>query len=341
MIYLFLGPDTFSQKEALDELKMAIGIPEVRDANIASLLPVGLTLSHLVSACQTMPFLAERRLVVVEGLLALLGGSARRPGARADQRHDSVSPQDWEALPEHLQQLPPTTDLVFLEVSLNPASALVNRIKGIAVVRQFSLLGGERLLQWIAERATQKGLKLTFGAQRMLQELVGPDLWALNGELEKLALFAEDEPITERDVQLLVSPAREVTVFAAVDAILERHATLAMQRVHNLLEEGLTASYLLAMLSRQTRLALLAQELFRSSTPNDELGRRLSITSAFPLRKTLEQAQRYPPEGLVWLHAKLLETDIAIKTGSLDEQTALAILVAEACQPATIAGPSR
>lgn len=62
-----------------------------------------------------------------------------------------------------------------------------------------------------------------------------------------------------------------------------------------------------------------------------EIQDRLGLPSEFALRKTLEQAQRYPLERLRELYNKLLETDLAIKTGKYDGELALNLLIAELC----------
>ena len=118
---------------------------------------------------------------------------------------------------------------------------------------------------------------------------------------------------------------------SAVDAVLERRSGQALQLITRLLDGGGTVSYVLAMLARQVRLVLLAQELLRDRVPQGEMGARLGIASAYPLRKTLDQARRSRPEAMRQLHGMLLEADIAIKTGEMEEQLALDVLVVRFC----------
>ena len=63
---------------------------------------------------------------------------------------------------------------------------------------------------------------------------------------------------------------------------------------------------------------------------------RLEIASPFILRRTLQQASRYTLPRLKEVYHKLLETDLAIKTGRYDAELALNILIAELCQRATV-----
>ena len=136
---------------------------------------------------------------------------------------------------------------------------------------------------------------------------------------------------TSDDVETLVSHAREASIFAAVDAVLEQRSQAALELIKRLLDTGGTVPYVLNMLARQVRLVLLAQELLQQRLPEGEIGARLGITSSFPLRKTMDQARKSTPQRMRRLHGLLLESDIAIKTGELEERMALEVLVARIC----------
>ncbi|MDE2766369.1 MAG: DNA polymerase III subunit delta, partial [Chloroflexota bacterium] len=69
MIYVFHGDDTFSANEALTALAEAVGPPDVREPNVSRLDAAGFSVNAFMAAAMVVPFLAERRLVVVRGLL--------------------------------------------------------------------------------------------------------------------------------------------------------------------------------------------------------------------------------------------------------------------------------
>ncbi|MSP78845.1 MAG: DNA polymerase III subunit delta [Dehalococcoidia bacterium] len=344
MIYLFVGKDTFSRKTALEALKASVGDPESRDANTTVLASAGLTPGRLLTACQAMPFLAERRLVIVDGLLEEFNERERGRGAQGAQmgqgrgRRTPRDPAEWERLTEVLKALPPSTDLVFVEDSVTARNPLLNAVKAVATTRQFEPPPPEQLRKWLAEEAQKRGTPMTPNAQLLLVDMIGPDMWRLDNELEKLSLHATGRSITDQDVTAMVSSTREVSVFAAVDAIVERNAPLALRHVQSLLQANEEANHILFMLARQVRLLLLAQEMTCSHIPMQEMGQRLGLVQEFPLRKTLEQARRYPWSQLVRFHDLLLETDIAIKTGTLEEEVALEVLIAEVCSTDVVAG---
>jgi DNA polymerase-3 subunit delta len=227
--------------------------------------------------------------------------------------------------------MPPTNDVVFVEGPLRRDNRLLQGLAKIAQVREFPAPTGPALERWISQRVEQAGAVITQAAIRLLADVIGPDLWTQSNEIEKLALYRYRQEIQPEDVGTMVSPAREASVFAAVDAVLERRSQTALQLIARLLETTGTVPYVISMLARQVRLVLLAQELLQQRLPQTEMGTRLGLTSSFPLRKTLDQARKSTPQSMRLLHQMLLESDIAIKTGELEERLALEVLVARFC----------
>ena len=166
----------------------------------------------------------------------------------------------------------------------------------------------------------------------LLARFVGGNLWIMTNEIDKLVLFTSGRRIEEEDVRRVVSYAQEANVFAMVDAILEFKAGLAEQLLEHLLQHGPTPAFLMVMLARQVRMMVRISELRRQRKSEVEIQDKLNLTSEFVLRKTLEQANRYSLPRLKEVYHRILEADLAIKTGKYDNELALNILVAELCQ---------
>jgi DNA polymerase-3 subunit delta len=350
MIYLLYGADGFSIGEALASMKDGLGPAELRDVNITVMDGASVGFEELVATCNTVPFLADRRLIVVEGLLSQFETRGQpRAGARATQQNSPSTASEpspgsskgqapstgsgrglgkWEGLAEHLSRMPPTTELVFVEGPLNEANPLLVRLRPLAKVQPFPLLTGDALHRWIRQRASQRGVNIELRAVSALADAIGSDLRVIDSELQKLALYRWGQTVRHEDVQEMVSYVKEANIFAAVDAALEGRAGVALRLTHQLLDAGRPPSYLIAMLARQVRLLLQAKDLKARGIPQAEIGKRLALAS-FPLRKTLEQEGRFTTEQLAAIHSRLLEADVDIKTGGADEQLALDMLIAE------------
>lgn len=336
MIYVFHGDDGFSAHEALHALVEAVGPEDVRDPNVAELDGGSFDVAKFGAAAMVMPFLAERRMVVTRGLLTALGGSTgggrRRRRGKARDTGDELGAA--AGLPELLAQLPPTTDAVFLDGRLTNKNPLLVEIEALdsqqVQLREFPVLRRDPLARWVRERATLKGASIAPGAIESMVELVGGNLWAMDNELEKLATYRLNGTIEAEDVDALVAGARETSVFELVDALMEGRADTAMARLDSLLRDGSGGPYLITMIARQARMLALAHELGRERVPQAEWGQRLGTSSDFVVRKTADQARRFPLDAVRALYHLLVGADLAMKTGEAADDVVLAELVARA-----------
>ena len=76
--------------------------------------------------------------------------------------------------------------------------------------------------QWVADRFRQAGARAEPEACAALIHLVGEDFHQLANEIDKLALWAGDEPIGEHEVEQLVAAVAETPTFALTDAWAQR-----------------------------------------------------------------------------------------------------------------------
>jgi len=202
-------------------------------------------------------------------------------------------------------------------------------------VKSFPLLNRSRLRQWIEKQVQKEGGRgISPQATDLLVKLVGSNLWSMQHEIKKLLLFASSRPIEEEDVKKLVGNTQQANVFAMIDAILESKVAVAEQSLQRLLNRGAAPAYLMVMLTRQIRMIARVKELKSQKKSETEIQNRLGLTSEYAFRKTLEQANRFPTPRIREAYRRLLETDLAIKTGRYDGELALNILTAELCHRA-------
>ena len=327
MLHILFGEDDFSINEALELLKQSVGSPDVLDANITRSNAASLSPQELLALCNTVPFLASRRMVVVDGLLGLFEGRRQqRRGSRGSGSENSTT-TSWLSIEEYIPTFPPTTDLVLVDGAITRENRLLGRLSSLGQVREFQTLRGAELNRWIQDRASEKRCNISNAGIRLLAELVGGNLWSLSSEVEKLSLYCQGRTVEPDDIRLLVSFARETVIFSAVDAIVEGRHTDALRFIRHLTEGGAIGPYIVIMVARQVRLLLLAKDMEEQRVPQGQIGERLGITSGFVLRKIREQARRYTQESLEALHRGLLETDLAMKTGGLSEEAVGEFLV--------------
>jgi DNA polymerase-3 subunit delta len=335
LLYILIGEDDFSLDRALDEIKKETGDPAALAMGTTTLDGKDVTAEHLKNVCQTVPFMFGKRLVIIEGLLARFNPQARRPrgskpvNAQAEKERLLRQTEERNKFAACFEKLPESTIVVLIESEIKGANPLFKELAGKATVKTFPLIRGAALSQWAQSKVTAEGGNIAPKALSLLTRLVGSDLWAMNGEIDKLITFAKDRRIEEEDVKTLVGYVQQTTVFVMIDAILDFKAELAEQLLQKLLQSGSAPSQLLTMLARQVQLIVRAKDLKAQRTPNTEIQSKLGITQEFILRKTLEQAGRFSLPRLKEVYHHILDADLAIKTGQYDPELALTILVAE------------
>ncbi len=331
MLYILSGQDDYSLGESFEEIKRSIGDQALLVANTTTLDGQQITLDQLRTVCETLPFLAEKRLVIVKGLLERFepkDKSSRRKKITRVTNHQN----EYKSLVTCISKLPDSTILVLIDGRITSKNPLFGELSAKAKVKSFPLLRGTRLQQWIQKHVIEAGGAISPQALDLLAKLVGGDLWIMANEINKLILFSSSRRIEEEDVKIVVSYAQQASVFAMVDAILEFKVGLAEQSLHQLLQRGASAAYLLVMLSRQVRMIVRVKELKNQGKSEIEIRNKLGLASEFAWHKTTEQAERYPLGRIKEVYRKLLEADLSIKTGKYEGELALNILIAELCQ---------
>jgi DNA polymerase-3 subunit delta len=316
--FIFHGEDEFTQRETLAALKARLGDAALLDLNTSRFDGQTVELGELLHACSSFPFLADRRLVIVEGLIERLRGRGNE-SAR-------------DALLDNLPRLPPTTRLVFLERQTLPAENSFLKLAAdspAGYARVFQVPKGSALVRWIRERTRARGGAIQPPAAALLAANVGEDLRLLEMEITKLLSFVNlSRPIEPADVELLTPYAAQGDIFSLVDAIGQRRGQEAVAVMRGRLEAGDQPLYLLAMIVRQVRLLIQVREKLGQGYRPEEISKQLEL-HPWVAGKLCQQANGYDLAQLEAIHRRLLDTDVVIKTGGINPSVALELLVVE------------
>ena len=291
-----------------------------------------LTTSQLAEVCNSLPFLAPKRLVVVKGLLERFEPKPGRQKKNNTNNKKGSRRDGYKDFAAIVAGFPDSTVLVLVDGEIKNKNPLLKELMSGAQVKSFPLLRNEKLKQWIGQCVRKEGGSISPAAAELLARLVGGNLWVMSGEIAKLALYACGRCIGEEDVKAVVGYSQQANIFNMVDAVLESRAGTAQQAIQQLLQAGMAPPYLLYMLSRQARLLVQVKDMVRQGVPQYEIQTRLGLMSDFVWHKTSEQASRYTLAQLKKLYHCLLEADLSIKTGKYEPELALNILAAELCR---------
>ncbi len=329
MLYVFYGADEFRRGEELRALRRELD----RDGNLAHDTVTieradirSLTAEDLRAASHTASFFTEGRLVVIEGLLGRLGGGRGRGRRARNTSEDAPSSGESDAFMDVLANLPPTTTVVLVEDEISDAVA--KSVPEGATVRKFdSFRKREEIRAWATQRVKAEDANFAPGAlERLVSLFDGKHLGELASEIDKLSTYAVGRPISAEDVDELVSGALAYQYWDMTDAVIEGRADRALSVLRKMDAQDQPAQLLTFMLVRQYRRILQAQALLREGMSQAQIGSQMGL-QGYPLQKVVEQATRYPAPALEAAYRRLLENDVAVKTGVLDATAALEVLV--------------
>ena len=342
MIVLIHGPVELLRAEALAKIVASCGDDTAMvELNTTSLDGRGLTPAQLENACDTMPFLAEKRLVIVDGLLARLSaspkGKTRSEEPAEESTTDDLSPEalkgQTRAFLSYLERVPDTAILALLEDDVASGQGL-RKLQELSRDGRAQIITCEKIKRndlpnWIRARAQARKVKLDGAALMDLAEFVGDELRQLDQELIKLGDYASGRTVTREDVRLLVPATRAASVFDMVDALGSGNGPLASRLMTHALDiDGEPPLRMLAMIARHYRQLLQLKAMQAQGIKQQEIARSLGIFE-WKMGALAGQANRQSFARLEQAMERILQADEAIKTGKLSDREAMDVLLAE------------
>ena len=305
-VYLLTGSDRPKIETALARLRRhfepeaseLVSAQEVSGAEAAAL-------------CNAGSLFGDARLVLVEGV----DGRRNNEGRLAN----GWKVADIKAIEEYLTSPAPGTVLALVAEELKKDAPLAKACAKAGDVLTFAVVKKEADA-WVAERFKQAGARAEPEAVAALVQLVGEDYHQLANEVDKLALWAGDEPIGEREVELLVAAVAETPTFELTDAWAQRDTGRTLSATETIFErEGRprrdTAPRLAGALgnhlSFMRRCQRLAAEGVRARDAATTLKRH-----PFYVEKVFGQAANFTEEELRTAVVRLAALDHALKGGS-------------------------
>ena len=328
VVYIFHGDDPYAIRRHMDGLIHRKGDPALADLNTTRLDGRQASDDELFSAANSLPFLAERRVIILEHPFARIQSDAARkrflallnglPESTAlllvvedEFARKGKGGWDWKSLP--------ASETHWMRKWINAA--------GKRTFYQLCQLPKvTEMPEWVRKEARRQGGQFTLEAAKALVSHVANDTLLASLEVEKLLVFVDfKRPVEVEDVEDLTAQGGQADVFDMVDALAAGDARLALGQLHRLLETQEPLS-LFGMVVRQFRLLIQAREVL-----DEGLGGQMveeMHLAKFVAEKLSVQARRFQMSQLVDLYHRLLLMDEAMKTSQIPPDLALDTFVA-------------
>ena len=316
MHFLIYGEDSFRSRQKLAAIRGRFASTRDRGGLNESRWCAGaVEMEQVAEAIFASPFLADKKFVLLEGFLD-------RPAAEQEQI------RDW------LTRKPASTIVVFFEEAAADdlaKSPLFLFLKDQPYTEEFVPLNPAQAVAVVIREAAAQGVTISRQTAQVLLARVGTDSWQISQEVAKLAAYAAGSgcgEISETTIRDLVVGQPEEEVFAFIDACVEGRTDRATRLLAALLAGGTAELQLLAMLQKQFRTIVAAQEMAsRGDGDQGAVASKLGV-HPFVAGKALAAARRRPAEAWRQSFERLVEIERLAKTGGGSAGSLLSIFAA-------------
>lgn len=311
MILFLFGPDTYRSRQKLQEIIARYQKVHTSGLNLKYFDLKEKGFQDFKDALSPFPMFKEKKLFVL--FKAFLNPEFKQEFLRSGQKFAK------------------TDDIIvfYEQGEVSQKDSLFKFLNKETKTQEFKPLTGNTLKNWIQKELARCRATINASALDKLVDFVGQDLWQMSQEIKKLVAYTKDktrQEITTKDIELLVKAKVEPGIFKTIDAISCRNKKLALSLLHQHLEKGDSPLYLLSMINFQFRNLLMVKDLLQKQNSYYTILKETKL-HPFVVKKCLSQAQRFTLEELKKIFHKIFQTDVEIKTGQIDPETALDLLI--------------
>lgn len=320
-LYLFYGDDSYSAfhkaKHWQQEFEKKYG-----DLNLQIFEGEKMTGSNFSEAVETMPFLADKKLIIIRDFL--LDGE--------DEEQKKVA--------EKLETVADYCIVIFIEKDKPDArTTLFKKLSKTAQVIEFNELDKSKLLAWIEQEFSKKNVKIGHHEADVLAENIGPNLWQMSQEIDKLSLYSAEKPLNEEAIHAIISPNISSSVFKLTDHIAAKNAKLSLKTLDVLLTSGEDLMQIFFMMVRHFRILLEVQACVQNKLSPQQMIQKLK-EHPFVINNTLKQSKNFSLPQIKNIYRQFLQIDLDTKNGTIKMTTtdntelrlALEKLIIELCR---------
>ncbi len=304
--YLLYGEEAYLRNQYKNRLKSVLTAPD-DTMNFSRFEGKGIDPSEIISLADTLPFFAERRLILIED--------------------SGFFKNKCDELADYLPHLPETTCLLFTETEVDKRNRLYKAVQKYGRVTEFQLQDEHTLMRWILGILKKENKKITEDTLRRFLERTGSDMENIHTELQKLLSYTTDrDVITTEDVDTICTMQITGQIFEMIRAIAEKKQRLALDLYYDLLSLKEPPMRILFLIARQFNQLLLVKSLASRGMDRASIASKAQV-APFVAGRLMSQAKSFTTAQLLTAVQDCVDAEEAVKTGRMTDVMSVELLI--------------
>ena len=310
--YLLYGEEAYLKKQYKDKLTKAM-LPESDTVNYAYYEGKGTNPAELIDLAETMPFFADRRLIVVEN-----SGFFK-----------NATPE----LAEYIKNMPETACFIFVESEVDKRGKMYKAVKDKGRAVEMGRQDEKTLLYWLAGMVKKEGKQIKESTARYLVAKTGTDMENLEKEMEKLFSYTLGQTeITVQDVDEICTTQVTNKIFDMVEAVAAKQQKQALDYYYDLLALKEPPMRILYLLARQFKLLMEVKDLSGRGYDKPQIAKTAGL-HPFVAGKYIKQCRSFSKEELRSIMEEAANTEEMVKTGRLNDRMSVELFIVKYSSP--------
>ena len=310
-LYHFTGEEEFLKREAVEKLIGLLIEPTLKSFNLDFIQARESKAEEIINLCATLPFGSRKRMVVVYDI-------------------QKLHPKHKEELSKYLPHIPESSCLILFSNKVDKRLKFYQDIKHTATEIEFSSLKDDEVSDWIGERVEKYRKKMEPKGVALLLEAVGNNLFELSNELEKLAIYVQEQELIDlEDIENVVGYTKTANIFQLNQAIGEKKLNQALKILKDLsLSRGKETSIIFMLGDHFLKL----YQIKASAEKNIyNLAHHLRIYYG-SVQEYQNQAKNFSLEQLEKGLSLIYQAESDLKSGKMPQKFIVELLIYELCR---------
>lgn len=317
--YIFTGLDEVLIKENIETIVNMTLEDTFKELNLIKLDGVSVTEEAIIDACETLPFMSDKKVVVIFRANFL------------KEKGDTNSTNIFKRCETYIKN-PPSHCIFLLYYILedkrdNPSKnkRLMSLDKSCTIVKA-DKLRGEKLLRKVNDIFVRKGKNIGRVELRYFCDIVENNFNIIETEAEKLVCFVGERDITRNDINLMLPQRSEDDVFDLVEYLSQKRPEKSIDLMNGLLNKGENMMLILSLIESQFSMLFKIKLGMEQGKTKEDFAKELR-RPAFVCEKLMGQSRKFTIKQLEKCMKLCIETEGILKSTGTDKQTEMELLL--------------